>query len=109
MNLNPQPNMKAEQADLRRHVVELEKKVDKLVDKLVFVRGQPIVQAYVGKKFDLNENFNVVELFRYIDAWTLKVTNQVKFRFRGTDEPRLYLEMTIDSGTTWTECTSWPS
>jgi hypothetical protein len=62
MNLNPQPNMKAEQADLRRHIVELERKVDKLVDTLAFVRGQPIIQAYVGKKLDLNENLNVVLL-----------------------------------------------
>jgi len=93
----------------QKRIEDLEAKVKKLVDTLAFVKGQPLIQGYAGKRFDLNENLNVVELFKYIDSWTLKVSNRVKFRFRGTTEPRLYLEMTINGGTTWTECTSWPT
>jgi hypothetical protein len=92
-----------------KKIADLEKEVHRLSDLFAKVRGQPIVQGYVGKKFDLNENLNVVELFRYIDSWTLKASNQIKFRFRATTEPRLYLEITEDGGTIWTECTSWPT
>jgi cell fate (sporulation/competence/biofilm development) regulator YmcA (YheA/YmcA/DUF963 family) len=44
------------------------------IDKLKHVKGQPIIQAYAGKKLDLNENVNVVTLFKRISDVEARVT-----------------------------------
>jgi hypothetical protein len=49
-----------------RKIDDLEKEVEKLTDMLLKVKGQPIIQGYVGKKLDLNENLNVVLLIKRI-------------------------------------------
>jgi len=33
----------------------------------VRIKGQPIIQGYANKRFDLNENLNVVQLLKRID------------------------------------------
>jgi hypothetical protein len=54
----------------KRRVEVLEQEID----KLKHVKGQPIIQAYTGKKLDLNENVNAVTLFKRISDVEARVT-----------------------------------
>ena len=103
----------------------VKRKIDELdreVEKLKYVKGQPIVQGYAGKKLDLNENLNVVNLLSRLttdettiatkqatitDTITFTVGGSSVFRLRA-EAARLYIEITTDGGLTWSECTSWP-
>jgi hypothetical protein len=64
--MNQLPNIKDELAGQKRHIDELEREVQKLTETLKFVKGQPVVQGYSGKRFDLNDNLNVVLLTKKI-------------------------------------------
>jgi len=56
--------------DFKRKVEVLEQEVE----KLRHVKGQPIIQAYAGKKLDLNENINAVNLFKRISDAEARLT-----------------------------------
>jgi len=53
--------------DFKRKVEVLEQEVE----KLRHVKGQPIIQAYAGKKLDLNENINAVNLMRKLKPFAV--------------------------------------
>lgn len=60
----------AEWAAFKRRVEVIEQEIE----KLKHVKGQPIIQAYAGKKLDLNENVNAVSLFKRISDAEARIT-----------------------------------
>jgi hypothetical protein len=55
----------------KKRIEDLEGKVKKLVDTLAFVRGQPVIQGYAGKRFDMNENLNVVSINKLLKPFAV--------------------------------------
>lgn len=103
--------------DIKKRVDSLEERLKKHDDFLRDCKGKLTIYGSNGKRFDLNENLNVIELLKSIkskqdeirNTLTLTVSGNINFRLRGTSEPRIYLEMTTDGGVTWNEFSSWPT
>lgn len=56
----------ADFAALQDKTDKLESELARVTDLLFFVKGRPVIQGYAAKKFDLNDNLNVVLLLNRI-------------------------------------------
>jgi hypothetical protein len=56
---------------LKNEISETKAQVSRITDTLKYTKGNPIIQGYAGKKLDLNDNLDVIELLK-------KIKNQVK-------------------------------
>lgn len=64
----------AEWNEHKRKVDDLKNKVDDLDDLLRHVKGALIIQGCSGKRFDLNENLNVIQVLKRITDLEARVT-----------------------------------
>jgi len=60
--------------DTVKRIDDLKEEVRKLSDMLKNVKGQPAIQGYSGKKFDLNEHLNSVVLLKRISDAEDRIT-----------------------------------
>ena len=54
----------ADFASLKSDFETAKKELARITDLLFFVKGRPVIQGYAAKKFDLNDNLNVVLLLK---------------------------------------------
>jgi cell fate (sporulation/competence/biofilm development) regulator YmcA (YheA/YmcA/DUF963 family) len=53
---------------LKAEIDELRKEVSRLNDMVKSIRGAPIINGFATKRFDLNDNLNVIELNKRFTA-----------------------------------------
>lgn len=58
----------------KREFEDMRKDVQKICELLRNVRGNPIIQGFAGKKFDLNENINAVTMLKRITDAEARLT-----------------------------------
>jgi hypothetical protein len=58
-------------------VKKVEQELSSAKDLLAKIKGNPVIQGYAGKKFDLNDNLNVIDLLKKIRAAEDSIVNVV--------------------------------